>query len=1052
MRRRMQTIALALGLLVTASLPPRPATARSTTPHFQRPVVARSSGLWIGGPQGNLVRSGADTLCLLGDDGDGRGDFQLPGSLAPSWDDWYGVDVSAWLIDPIHWHIDTYQAANLDPGTVPNHAWWCGEGWPSCGPGDPDGGYGNNYEERLDWWGEVPNAAQPTQVQLAAVLNYDNEPGYDYLQLWYEDAAGLQWLQSWNGEQDGVVVAAAHGFDIADYVPHPDTGEPSIHLRFRFESDGGWSDEDCSWPTHGAAQIDLIQVFFDQGEGAVQIGPTEDCEDRDGDGQYEDDAVWRPQEHQGVGDFAHVWPLLDDLDPCYQNNTPQVAFIDDGNVVPGTGGYHCLTWCYGPGGYTVNPEGGLLGLPHSLANEIWSPVLAWPDPADGYDGAFLEFTVYRHLDLFSCDHMFYVWHVRSTDAGEPGSPPPETGWTEWRDRNVIYYNGGPDYHRQREDLSDLLLPARTHVQVALGVHQLSWMGCWSYYDPTPAPYFDDVRVCTYRQSGPVITAAEIELVQDSFPAGGQLDCANPCANSVRFDMARNIRPASAGGNQPGDSIACNVVPLRAGTELAANPELVYFLRPIPLFDACRTSGLPNRGTVPGDSTYNPFGEVVPHRFHFDLPDTGFFFPGDVIHYYIRATDTGLGTATLPGDTSGFSLFPGDAGYEMLQYAGPFVVRALPSISDLETCAQPAVLWWNDFAGGLEAEWMHALRGAGLAEGVGYDIYETNGPSSGVGNGLGGRATATQLLGYEVLLYSSGDLDRFTITDVDDYDDPGDDIGVLDAWLRAGVKGAFLTGNGLVRDLGSTSPVTRAFLNTWIQAEYVTSNSDYLFGRYDLTVQALPTAGNPVFAGANRWGTDLFCNPVVRNMDVVNALGTPGRIAEFLSEDCEPGAYPHAAAIQTVNATYQANVIYLPYDLGFVVDDLACGGPLLPGPYSTRALILRDVLEAFGQATAPPVVAVPAAGGFVVRGGIPNPFNPRTRIDYEMPRPGRLRLVIYDLKGQRVRVLRDEAVPAGPGFVIWDGTDEVGRAVSSGAYFCRSQALGHEDVQKLLLVR
>jgi hypothetical protein len=1044
MRRIMQTVALALGFLIIAGQPPCPTMARTNAPPSQRPVIARSSGLWIGGPQGDLVRSGADTLCLLGDDGDDRGDFQLPGSLAPSWDDWYGVDLSAWLLDPLHWHIDTYQAADLDPLTVPNHAWWCGEPLPSCGPGDPDGGYGNNYEERLDWWGEVPDPAQPAQVQLAAVLNYDNEPGYDYLHLQYEDVAGLHTLQIWNGQQDGVVVAAAHGFDIVDYVPHPDTGEPSIHLRFRFESDGGWSDEDCSWPTQGGAQIDLIQVFFDQGEGAIQIGPTEDCEDHDGNGQYEDDAVWRPQPHQGVGDFAHVWPLLDDLDPCYQNNTPQVAFIDDGIVVPGTGGSHCLNWCYGPGGYTVNVEGGLLGPGHSLANEIWSPVLAWPDPAGGYDGAFLEFTVYRHLDLFSCDHMFYVWHVRSTDAGEPG-------WTEWRDRDIIYYYGGPDYYRQREDLSDLLLPERKQVQIALGVHQLSWMPCWDYTDPTPAPYFDNVRVCTYRLDGPAITALAIDLAQDSFPAGGQLDCANPCANSVRFDVARNIMPAN--GNQPGDSIACSVVSLRAGTELAQNPELVYFLRPNPLFDACRTSGLPNRGTVPGDSTYTPFGDVVPHRFHFDLPDTGFFFPGDVIHYYIRATETGLGTTILPGDTSGFSLFPGDAGYEMLQYHGPFVVRALPGIRDLESCAQPAVLWWNDFAGGgLEAEWMHALHGAGLAEGVDFDVYETNGPSSGVGNGLGGRATASQLLGYDVLLYSSGDLDRFTITDVDYNNDPGDDIGVLDTWLRAGGKGAFLTGNGLVRDLDSTSGATLAFLDTWIQAELLYYNNAYVFGRYNLTAQAFPVTGNPVFTNATRWGTDLFCNPVVRSMDVVNALGTPGRIAEFLSTDCEPGAYPHAAAIQTVNATYEANVIYLPYDLGFVVDDQACGGPALPGLYSTRALILRDVLEAFGQATSPPVVAVPAAGSFVVRGGIPNPFNPRTQIDYEMPRAGRLSLVIYDLKGQRVRVLRGDVVPAGPGFVIWDGTDEGGRAVASGAYFCRTQALGQEDVQKLLLVR
>ena len=36
-------------------------------------------------------------------------------------------------------------------------------------------------------------------------------------------------------------------------------------------------------------------------------------------------------------DFSWIWPSLFDLDDCRSNYTPQVAFIDDGNVVPGTG-------------------------------------------------------------------------------------------------------------------------------------------------------------------------------------------------------------------------------------------------------------------------------------------------------------------------------------------------------------------------------------------------------------------------------------------------------------------------------------------------------------------------------------------------------------------------------------------------------------------------------------------------------------------------------------------------------------------------------------------
>ena len=45
-----------------------------------------------------------------------------------------------------------------------------------------------------------------------------------------------------------------------------------------------------------------------------------------------------PETVTGVGDFAKIWEGLEDVYPCVTNYSPQVAFIDDGIVVPGTGG------------------------------------------------------------------------------------------------------------------------------------------------------------------------------------------------------------------------------------------------------------------------------------------------------------------------------------------------------------------------------------------------------------------------------------------------------------------------------------------------------------------------------------------------------------------------------------------------------------------------------------------------------------------------------------------------------------------------------------------
>ncbi|MFH1844703.1 MAG: hypothetical protein ABIF77_15995, partial [bacterium] len=97
-----------------------------------------------------------------------HGDFQDNFGL-PNWDCWYCVDYTQ-KDSPI-WHVSTYQAANLDPLTVPNNAWWCGEDFASCGGGDPVGGYGNSYTEYLDYWAEVTSAGAPTSVTITAVLN-----------------------------------------------------------------------------------------------------------------------------------------------------------------------------------------------------------------------------------------------------------------------------------------------------------------------------------------------------------------------------------------------------------------------------------------------------------------------------------------------------------------------------------------------------------------------------------------------------------------------------------------------------------------------------------------------------------------------------------------------------------------------------------------------------------------------------------------------------------------------------------------------------------------
>ena len=65
---------------------------------------------------------------------------------------------------------------------------------------------------------------------------------------------------------------------------------------------------------------------------------------------------------------------------------------------------------------------------------------------------------------------------------------------------------------------------------------------------------------------------------------------------------------------------------------------------------------------------------------------------------------------------------------------------------------------------------------------------------------------------------------------------------------------------------------------------------------------------------------------------------------------------------------------------------------------------------------------------------PNPFNPQTIINYQLPNEANVNLKIYNLLGQEVRTLVNENNIAGEHSIIWDGKDNIGKQVGSGIYF------------------
>jgi hypothetical protein len=83
---------------------------------------------------------------------------------------------------------------------------------------------------------------------------------------------------------------------------------------------------------------------------------------------------------------------------------------------------------------------------------------------------------------------------------------------------------------------------------------------------------------------------------------------------------------------------------------------------------------------------------------------------------------------------------------------------------------------------------------------------------------------------------------------------------------------------------------------------------------------------------------------------------------------------------------------------------------------------------------------------------PNPFNPSTRIVFDIDKSAFVSLKIYDVSGKLVRVLVEETRPPRQYEERWDGKDSRGRAVTSGVYFYRLETGGSTHTRKMVFLK
>jgi hypothetical protein len=84
---------------------------------------------------------------------------------------------------------------------------------------------------------------------------------------------------------------------------------------------------------------------------------------------------------------------------------------------------------------------------------------------------------------------------------------------------------------------------------------------------------------------------------------------------------------------------------------------------------------------------------------------------------------------------------------------------------------------------------------------------------------------------------------------------------------------------------------------------------------------------------------------------------------------------------------------------------------------------------------------------------PNPFNPETTITFFTNESAEnTEISIFNVKGEKIRILVNEVLPTGNHSVIWNGRDDNNQAVSSGIYFYKMKTGEYISTNKMILMK
>lgn len=222
-------------------------------------------------------------------------------------------------------------------------------------------------------------------------------------------------------------------------------------------------------------------------------------------------------------------------------------------------------------------------------------------------------------------------------------------------------------------------------------------------------------------------------------------------------------------------------------------------------------------------------------------------------------------------------------------------------------------------------------------------------------------------------------------------------------------------------------ITTGSQNLLISLDFVNANVGWAVGSFG-EIQKTTNGGNSWQNQTGVFPPDWLYSVCFLNEDIGWTVGFDGKVQKTIDG----------------GQTWESQISGTPYQLNSVcfVDEMHGWAVGENGTIIRAASSVTDIADNLKHPALP--------DEFILHPNYPNPFNPATTIGFNLPQPGNVRLVVFNVLGQEVSELANGFFPAGKHEVIWDGTNSTGVKASSGIYFYTLQAGGTRMIKKMVL--